>query len=110
ERIPRVATVGRFPDAAADRTKVIRMGLARHACDRKDTAAPKRANEPPFHAAVRLRIDLLGLYSETSGTNQDESTKKAPAGLAKQFHTNLRRRVNGTLHGITCCAGNHRDA
>src|SRR5579859_7995373 len=93
ERIPGVATVGRFPDAAADRAKIIGVRLAGHAGYGDKTAAPEGPDEPPFHAAVRLGLDLLRLYNETSGKNQHENTEKVADGLAKQFHKSLRGKV-----------------
>ncbi len=61
ERIPGDATVGCFPDAAADCAEIIGVRLAGNACNRYGAAAPERADESPLHAAVGFRIDLLRL-------------------------------------------------
>jgi hypothetical protein len=62
---------------------------------------------PPFHAAIRFGIDLLGLNDETGRENKSAGEEKTREELVKRFHTNLRG-INGTLHGITGGTRNYR--
>ena len=60
ERIPGIAAVGGFPDAAGDRAEIVGVRLAGHTRNGQGAAAAERADEAPLHSAIGFGIDGVG--------------------------------------------------
>src|SRR5437867_2420937 len=67
ERIPGVATVGGFPNAAGDSAKIESVRLARHTGDGQRASATEGTDEAPFHAAIGLGVNRIDRRGSVGG-------------------------------------------
>src|SRR5258708_2193423 len=99
ERIPGDAAVGRFPDAAGDGAEVIGIRQGGDASDGQDPSPTKGADQAPFHASVRFRINgrsssgtarLLGVNGNRGQEKKSKSRNKESSKTARCAQEDLR--------------------
>src|SRR5262249_56278593 len=76
-RPPRAPGVARLPHAAVHAAEVEVLGLARHAGDREDAAAPEGADEPPAEVLEERRVDARDRRRDRAGDEQTEEADHA---------------------------------